>query len=86
MSYLLIFKFQYSSYKNIIYIQNNENLNKSSKSSQHMKSLTKILRPAKILFPLILGASLLSNPAKAQKVSFIKEMNRGLLIIKKIQK
>jgi len=43
-----------------------------------MKSLTKILRPAKILFPLILGASLLSNPAKAQKVSFIKEMNMGV--------
>jgi hypothetical protein len=42
-----------------------------------MKSLTKILRPAKILFPLILGASLLSNPAKAQKISFLREINIG---------
>jgi len=40
-----------------------------------MKSLANILRPAKILFPLILGASLLSNPAKAQKISFLKEFN-----------
>ena len=47
-----------------------------------MKSLAKILKPAKILFPLIFGALLLSNPAKAQKISFLKEFNFGFTYYK----
>jgi hypothetical protein len=65
-------------YKNIIYIQNNENLNKFLKLPLCMKSLVKTLKSANILFPLIFGVSLLSNPANAQKISFLKEINLGI--------